>query len=84
MDIAMRAIELTGSIDEHGQLHLDQCSTLVGPCRVRILLLFEEEAIPEKEWLRAAVKNPAFAFLNDPAAEVYTAVDGKPFRDFGS
>ena len=39
--------------------------------------------IDETDWLRAAATNPAFAFLNDPAEDVYTLADGKPFHDQG-
>ncbi len=35
----------------------------------------------EDVWLRAAASSEAFAFLTDPAEDVYTASDGGPFRD---
>jgi hypothetical protein len=35
----------------------------------------------EEAWLRAASANDAFAFLADPAEDVYTTADGEPFRD---
>ncbi|MBI3417844.1 MAG: hypothetical protein HY043_21335 [Verrucomicrobia bacterium] len=35
----------------------------------------------EDAWLRAASANDVFAFLADPAEDIYTAADGKPFRD---
>jgi hypothetical protein len=35
----------------------------------------------EAEWLQAAARNPAFAFLNDPKADIYSLTDGKPFHD---
>lgn len=39
--------------------------------------------VPEAEadWLRAAASSDAFAFLADPAEDIYTAHDGEPFRD---
>jgi len=84
MDIAMKAIEVTGTIDEQGQLHLDEPLTIPGPHRVRVILLFPEEAdIDELEWLQAAVSNPAFDFLKDPVEDIYTLTDGKPFHDEG-
>ncbi len=83
MNNTMRAVEVTGSIDEHGHLHLDQPLTLIGPSRVRILLLTEEGSITESEWLRAASRNAAFDFLKDPAEDIYTIADGEPFRDEG-
>ena len=37
----------------------------------------ESEAV----WLRAAASSDAFGFLTDPAEDIYTPEDGKPFRD---
>ncbi len=39
-----------------------------------------EEDIDESEWLQAAAKNPAFDFLEDPAEDIYSITDGKPFN----
>lgn len=39
------------------------------------------DEIEEAAWLRAAARNPAFAFLDDPEEDVYTATDGKPFDE---
>ena len=84
MDIPMKAIEVTGTVDEQGQLHLDEPLSILGPLRIRVILLFPEEAdIDEREWLQAAVNNPAFDFLKDPAEDIYTLTDGKPFYDEG-
>jgi hypothetical protein len=35
----------------------------------------------EEVWLRAIGSSDAFAFLNDPAEDVYTLEDGEPFGD---
>ena len=35
----------------------------------------------EENWLRAAASSGAFAFLADPAEDIYTTADGKPFHD---
>jgi hypothetical protein len=35
----------------------------------------------EEVWLRAAASSDAFAFLADPAEDIYTVADGEPFRD---
>ena len=35
----------------------------------------------EEVWLRATVSSDAFAFLADPAEDIYTVADGEPFRD---
>ena len=84
MEAVLRAVEATGTIDEQGALHLDQPITTVRPGRVRVLLLMADDAdIDEQEWLRAAARNPAFDFLNDPTEDIYTPNDGHPFRDEG-
>lgn len=35
----------------------------------------------EEAWLRATAASDAFAFLADPAEDIYTVKDGEPFRD---
>lgn len=84
MEAVMRAVEATGTIDEHGALHLDQPVTTAGPGRVRVLLLMVDDVdIDEQEWLYVAARNPAFNFLNDSAEDIYTRNDGQPFHDEG-
>jgi len=39
------------------------------------------DADSEDAWLRAASSSGAFAFLADPAEDIYTLADGEPFRD---
>ncbi len=78
-----KTLEVMGTIDEQHQLHLDALLPLSGPSRVRVIIVFSEEAdgadMEEKEWLRAAGQNPAFDFLKDPSEDQYTLSDGKPF-----
>ena len=84
MTAGMKAIEVNGTIDEQQVLHLDERLPVSGPARVRVIILLPDDSdIDEREWLRAASTNPAFAFLNDPAEDVYTLDDGKPFVDPG-
>ncbi len=84
MEAILRAVEATGTIDEQGALHLDRPITTVRPGPVRVLLLMAGDAdIDEREWLRAAARNPAFAFLDDPAEDIYSRDDGQPFRNEG-
>ena len=45
------------------------------------LLPASSDADSEEVWLRAAASSEAFAFLADPAEDIYTAADGEPFRD---
>ncbi len=84
MEAMLRAVEATGTLDEHGALHLDHPITAIRSGRVRVLLLIADDAdIDEQEWLHAAARNPAFDFLNDPAEDIYTRDDGQPFHDEG-
>ncbi len=78
----MKAIEINGTIDEKRRLVLDESLPIVGPSRVRIIILMPDETdIDEKEWLRTASTNPAFDFLKNPEEDIYTLSDGKPFHD---
>jgi hypothetical protein len=36
----------------------------------------------EAEWLYAAARNPAFAFLHEPQEDIYTLDDGQPFKEY--
>ncbi len=85
MAVGFKAIELQGAIDENHHLRLtDVALPDAGPGPVRVLILIPEIAdIDEDEWLKAAVSNPAFDFLKDPAEDIYSPTDGKPFHDQG-
>ena len=57
---------------------------MAGPSRVRVIVLLPEETdIDEQEWRRAAMTNPALAFLQEPEEDLYTLDEGKPFHDQG-
>ena len=67
MKAPMKAVEVIGTVDEQGGLHIDEPLTALGPGRVRVILLLPENGEVEKsKWLRAAATNPAFDFLNHP------------------
>ncbi len=74
-----RAIEMTGVIDMQNRLILDEPLPVIGPARVRVIILVPDETdIDETEWLLAAGSNPAFDFLKHPDEDIYTLADGKP------
>lgn len=78
----IKAIEVSGEIDEERQLHLDKPLPVSGPSRVRVIILMPDHGeIDESEWLIAGATNPAFEFLADPEEDIYTAADGKAFHD---
>lgn len=81
MEILEKAIEATATIDANRQLVLDEPLPVVGPTKVRVIILLPEEAeIDEKEWLRSASVSPALDFLKEPEEDIYTLSDGKPFH----
>ena len=82
MEGTMTAIEMTGTVDEHHRLQVDGLLPVSGPMRVRILVLYPlSDEWDEAEWLRAAARNPAFAFLSDPEEDIYSLADGESFHD---
>ncbi len=84
MKTSLLATELAGTVNEYGELHLDEPLTDLdeGPVRV-IVLRLQEEDDGEREWLHAAATNPAFKSLSEPAEDLYSPTDGKPFHDEG-
>lgn len=82
MSDVMRAVEVEGTIDETGVLHLDLPLPVTLPARVRVILLIDQsKQDSEGEWLYAASRNEAFQFLNEPGEDIYTSKDGKQFKD---
>jgi len=82
MEHVMNAIELTGIIDEHHRLRVDDLLPVAGPKYVRVFVLYPlEDEWDETEWLQAAARNPVFDFLQDPEEDIYSLTDGKPFHD---
>ncbi len=79
----LRAIEVTGTVDERRQLRLDEPLPVASSGKVRVIVLISDEDPEEAEWLRSAANNPAFDFLGDPGEDVYTPEDGRPFGDQG-
>ena len=81
MEIVDKAFETTATIDANRQLVLDEPLPVIGPAKVRVIILLQEEVdTDEKEWLRSASINPAFDFLKEPEEDLYTLSDGKPFH----
>jgi len=82
MNIQTKAIETTGVINENNELIIDEPLPLLGPTRVRVLILVtNHEDLKEDEWLRTVTKNPVFDFLKEPAEDIYKVSDGSPFKD---
>jgi hypothetical protein len=75
----MEAIEKNIEFDEQGNslLHLGKNFS---KRKAKVVVLFDDEDITEKEWLQFAMKGGAFDFLNDPAEDIYTMEDGVPYE----
>ena len=43
--------------------------------------LLKKAELEEFEWLKAAVRNPAFDSQKAPEGDIYTLADGQPFSD---
>jgi hypothetical protein len=73
----MQAIEISGSIDENGELKTFDRLNFKNK-KVKIIVLFEDDEIENNSnWLKAASENPAFQFLSDPQEDIYTHLNGK-------
>ncbi len=82
----MKAIETRGKVDRDGRLTIEERVPLPEAANVRVIVLAPEDGdelpeLDERAWLRAATAVGSFDFLNDPAEDVYTPTDGKPFHD---
>jgi hypothetical protein len=79
-----KAIALEGTIDDQHRLQIEAHLPDVSPGRVRVLVfvpLWDEPT--DEEMLRDLACNPVFDFLKDPAEDLYSPTDGKPFHDEG-
>lgn len=82
MNGPITAVELTGTIDDRRILTLDGPLPIAGPRRVRVIVLYSsDEDWTEAEWLGAATRNPAFAYLRDSEEDIYSLTDGKPIDE---
>jgi hypothetical protein len=64
------------------QIVLDEPYDLPANANLMVTLLPSAvETDSEEAWLHATATSDAFAFLADPAEDIYTADDGEPFRD---
>jgi hypothetical protein len=79
----LTAIETTGTINANHQIVLDEELPDNAPSRVRVIVLFDENAndFNEKEWMKSASDNEVFDFLNDEAEDIYALEDGKPLEN---
>lgn len=77
----LTAIETTATNGANRQLLLDEDLPENISAKVRVIVLFDEDDLSEKDWMRAISKNDAFDFLNEEAEDIYTLEDGKPVHD---
>lgn len=79
----MKALDVMAVVENERKLVLDHPLSLPKKSRLKVRLFMPEEYadIDEKEWLHASTQSPSFDFLKDPAEDLYTAEDGRPFHD---
>jgi len=82
MAISLSITEVAGQIDARGRLSVDETLPVEGPLPVRVWVLLQPNAdeFDDRAWLSTLAQNPVFADLNNPAEELYTLDDGKPFQ----
>lgn len=76
---ALRAIETAGRVVDARHIETDTQLPVGARVRVLVLLPNDSDDLAEHDWLAAAARNPAFAFLADPVEDIYTLEDGEPF-----
>jgi hypothetical protein len=78
----MKAIEITGKIDNKGILTIDRPLKLHNK-QVKIIILIpeEEDEMDDALWLQAVSSNPAFDFLEEEEEDIYTIEDGEPITN---
>lgn len=75
----MVAIETSGTVNQEGQLILNQPLQLRNQ-KVKVLVLVSD-LTDDDAWLAAQSTNPAFDFLHDKAEDIYSLADGKPLTN---
>ena len=79
----MNAVEFTAELSGNAVLQIpsEAAAQLPKAGKARVIVLTDEDTDSEAAWLREASSSDAFAFLADPAEDIYTPADGKPLRD---
>ncbi|MDP2787918.1 MAG: hypothetical protein Q8O79_07570 [Pseudomonadota bacterium] len=68
---------LEAIIDEQGHIKLLESAPLISGQRALVTLLEDEPG--EAEWLAGASRGAAYAFLKDPAEDIYSLADGNKY-----
>jgi hypothetical protein len=68
---------LEAIVDEQGHITLLEPTSLISGQRALVTLLEDEPG--EAEWLAGASRGATYAFLNDPAEDLYSLTDGKKY-----
>jgi hypothetical protein len=75
----MKAIEVTGSVNEAGYVAFDRPIANAKPLRFRgILLLPDSIDLQDEEWSPSAISASVRDLLDDPEEDIYTLEDGEP------
>ncbi len=73
-----KSYEIAGIIDKDHHLIISEELPVMGPKKVKVIVLVEDDNLGEgADFLRAAQAGGSFDFWNDPEEDVYTIKDGK-------
>lgn len=77
----MNTVRYNTVINENAELHLTLEPGMKNkPVKVFIISDDEEEDLSMQELKMLIRGNPVYDFLNDPAEDIYTINDGKPYK----
>ena len=78
MSTTAHAIEVSGVIDQHHRLIVQEPLPVAGPANVRVIVLVDMRGDDDEQaWLRNAACSSAYEFLKDSVEDVYTIRDGE-------
>lgn len=77
-----KSYEISGTIDKDHHLVVSEELPVMGPKKVKVIVLVEDDDDMEKgeDFLRAAQAGGSFDFWNNSEEDIYTQKDGKAVR----
>ena len=75
-----KSYEISGIIDEDHHLVISEKLPVMGPKKVKVIVLVEDDNLEEEDFLRAAQAGGSFDFWNNAGEDIYTIKDGKAVR----
>ena len=77
----VKSYEIEGIIDKDHHLVISKELPVMGPKKVKVIVLVEDDNLGEgTDFLRAVQDGGSFDFWNDPEEDLYTLEDGRAVR----